>query len=88
MFAGGNYQIGGGTANQSATYYDGVPANDGSATSWPWCPAPDTVTEFRVQTNSHSAEFGRYTGGMINMASKSGTNDFHGGPTSTFATRC
>jgi len=29
VFAAGNYQIGGGIANQSATYFDGVPANAG-----------------------------------------------------------
>src|SRR5262249_312623 len=39
----------------------------------------DAVAEFRVQTNSNSAEYGRYTGGVINMASKSGSNEFHGG---------
>ena len=31
-----------------------------------------------MQTNSNSAEFGRFTGGVINIASKCGTNNFHG----------
>ena len=41
-------------------------------------PSPDSVEEFSVQTNSSSAEFGRFTGGVVNMASRSGTNAFRG----------
>jgi hypothetical protein len=78
VFAGGNYQIGGGTANQSATYFDGVPTNDGYGNIVALIPSPEAVSEFRVQTNSNSAEFGRFTGGVINIASRGGTNNFHG----------
>lgn len=78
VFAGGNYQIGGGTANQSAAYLDGVPINTAYGNIVALIPSQDTVAEFRVQTNSNSAEFGRYTGGVINLVSKSGTNRFHG----------
>ncbi|MGH9694336.1 MAG: carboxypeptidase regulatory-like domain-containing protein, partial [Bryobacteraceae bacterium] len=78
VFAAGNYQIGGGIANQSATYYDGVPANAGVGNLTVMVPSPDAISEFRVQTNSNSAEFGRYSGGIINVTSKSGTNAFHG----------
>jgi len=78
VFAAGNYQIGGGIANQSATYYDGVPANAGVGNLTVMVPSPDAISEFRVQTNSNSAEFGRYSGGVINVTSKSGTNEFHG----------
>ncbi len=78
IFAAGNYQIGGGMANQSAMLYDGVPTqiNYGNLTGL--VPTQDAVSEFRVQTNNSSAEYGRYTGGVVNMASKSGTNEFHG----------
>ena len=41
-------------------------------------PNPDAVEEFRVITNSYSAEFGRFASGVINILTKSGTNQFHG----------
>ena len=78
IFAAGNYQIGGGFANQSAVYFDGVPNNSALGNLVNMVPSPDTVAEFRVQTNSNSAEYGRYSGGVINLSSKSGTNEFHG----------
>ena len=41
-------------------------------------PPPDAIAEFRVQTNSMSAEFGRSGGAVLNVNIKAGTNDFHG----------
>ena len=38
----------------------------------------DTVHEFSIVTSSYSAQFGRAAGGVINVATRSGTNDFHG----------
>jgi hypothetical protein len=78
VFAAGNYQIGGGTANQGASYYDGVPVNITYGNITALVPSQDAVAEFRVQTSNNTAEYGRYTGGVINLASKSGTNVFHG----------
>ncbi len=37
------------------------------------------MQEFRVQTSNFSAEFGRQPGGQIAIATRSGTNSFHGG---------
>ena len=41
-------------------------------------PAPDAIAEFKVQTNSMSAEFGHSAGGVMNVTIKSGTNQLHG----------
>src|SRR5262245_11945413 len=38
----------------------------------------EAVREFRVESNAYSAEFGRGTGGIFNVATKSGTNMIHG----------
>jgi hypothetical protein len=41
-------------------------------------PAPDAVAEFKVVTNNQSAEYGRAAGATVNVAYRSGTNEFHG----------
>lgn len=41
-------------------------------------PNPDAIQEFSFQTNNYSAKFGGRGGGVVNMVTKSGTNDFHG----------
>lgn len=61
---------------------DGTPQNDftngpaGSAASTVL--GVETIREFRVEANAYGAEFGRNSGGQINVVSKSGTNDYHG----------
>lgn len=41
-------------------------------------PRPDAIQEFRLLTSNFEAEFGRNTGSIINVVTRSGTNEFHG----------
>jgi len=41
-------------------------------------PVIDAIEEFRVETNSPPAEFGRFNGGVINLTTRSGSNTFSG----------
>ena len=41
-------------------------------------PNPEAVQEFRVLTNGYAAEYGRYSAGVVDVVTKSGTNEFHG----------
>jgi hypothetical protein len=77
-FAWGNFQIGGGQANQSAAFLDGAPLNASYANLTALVPTQDAIQEFRVQTNNLGPEFGRLAGGAVNLTTKSGTNEFHG----------
>jgi len=86
-FAWGNFQIGGGQANQSASFIDGAPVNAGYVNLTALVPTQDAVQEFKVQTNSLGPEFGRFAGGVINMTTKSGTNSFHGAAYEYFRNR-
>jgi len=40
--------------------------------------SPDALQEFRILTSTYSADFGRNSGSIVNVISKSGTNEFHG----------
>jgi hypothetical protein len=86
-FAWGNYQIGGGQANQSAAFIDGAPINASYVNLTALVPTQDAIQEFRVQTNNLGPEFGRLAGGAVNLTTKSGTNDFHGSAYEFFRNR-
>jgi hypothetical protein len=77
-FSWGNYQIGGSFGNQSAEYLDGQPLNIGYINLPIIIPTQDSVGEFKVQYNNLGAEWGKFSGGVMNISTKSGTNGFHG----------
>lgn len=63
----------------SVNYYlDGGANMTGLRNTGNVAPNPDAIQEFRVVTNGYSAEFGRFSAGVINILTKSGTNQIHG----------
>jgi len=61
-----NYSVNGGDGND---LFANLPAIE---------PSPDSIEEFRVITNSFDAEYGRNSGAVVNVVTKSGTNNIHG----------
>jgi Carboxypeptidase regulatory-like domain/TonB dependent receptor len=78
VFGAGNFQIGGGGANQSSSTLDGAPLNTNYLHNTALVPTQDAIAEFKVQTNNLGPEYGDFLGGVMNMVSKSGTDSFHG----------
>src|SRR5712671_3990778 len=74
-FSWGNYQIGGSFANQGAEYLDGQPLNIGYINLPIIIPTQDSVGEFKVQYSNLGAEWGKFSGGVTNLSTKSGTNN-------------
>jgi hypothetical protein len=71
-------RLGGGRTRLVEFYVDGSPtsaAGDARATA---LPSIDAIEEFRVDTNNLSAEYGRLSGGAINIQTRAGTNELHG----------
>src|SRR5690606_12767181 len=58
--------------------YDGISVLQPEPGQVPFYPIVDAIEEFRVETNSPSAEYGRTNGGVIMVRQRSGTNEFHG----------
>ena len=84
---GGDLSVGGQRGTLNSLQVDGVDNNNtffGQALGRggvrpPYQFSEESVQEFQVNQNGFSAEFGRAGGAVINVVTKSGTNDFHGG---------
>ena len=61
-----NFTVNGGDGNDQ---FAGLPAIQ---------PSPDAIEEFRVLTNTFDAEYGRNSGAVVNVVTKSGSNEIHG----------
>ena len=71
-------RVNGSRPRVSEYIYDGVSVLQPEPGQVAFYPIVDAIDEFRVETNSYSAEFGRSNGGVIMVSQKSGTNDLHG----------
>ena len=74
-----NFSINGGRAQSNEVMVDGVPSTTGFLNLFTTVPSVDATQEFKVQSNSMSAEWGRFGGGVINVSTRGGTNELHGG---------
>lgn len=73
------FAINGGRTSQNSWTVDGADNMDrGANLTLLTYPSVDAIAEFRVLRAQYSAEFGRNAGGMINVITKSGTNELHG----------
>ena len=70
--------IGGQRARSNLVNVDGTDATDNSTNGVRSTVSQEAVQEFQLITNGYAAEYGRAAGGVVNIITRSGTNDFHG----------
>lgn len=73
-----NFLANGGMTGSNEILLDGIPITVCCQGQPALIPTIDTTEEFKVQTNTSPAEFGRTSGAILNIVTKSGTNRFHG----------
>jgi hypothetical protein len=73
----GSFQTMGASERNNNFLLDGVDNNDPGNGQLGIVPSIDAIQEFKLQTATYGAEFGRAAGGVLNIQTKSGTNDFH-----------
>jgi hypothetical protein len=72
------YSVAGGQGNGTTYFLDGGTNNDFFTNVNLPAPFPDALQEFSVQTNSLPAQYGLHPGAVVNLVTKSGTNEWHG----------
>jgi hypothetical protein len=70
--------IGGQRGRSTLVMVDGADNTDNSVNAARSTLGQEAVQEFQVVTNSYAAEYGRASGGVVNVVSKSGSNNYHG----------
>ncbi|HEY2152685.1 MAG TPA: TonB-dependent receptor [Vicinamibacterales bacterium] len=71
-------RINGGRPRTNEYLYDGISVLQPEPGQVAYFPVIDSIQEFKIESNSPPAEFGRFNGGVINLTLKSGANVFHG----------
>lgn len=74
----GSVSVNGGRGRANNFSVNGGDANDTFVNGAAVQPTPDAIDEFRVITNTFDAEYGRNSGAVVNVVTKSGTNALHG----------
>jgi hypothetical protein len=74
----GAVSVNGGRGRANNFSVNGGDANDQFVNLPTVQPSPDSIEEFRVITNTFDAEYGRNSGSVVNVVTKSGTNQWHG----------
>src|SRR6202158_3548636 len=74
----GGVSVNGGRSRSNNFSVNGGDGNDLFVNSPAVQPTPDSIAEFRVLSNTFDAEYGRNSGAVINVVTKSGTNSWHG----------
>ncbi|HEU5337303.1 MAG TPA: carboxypeptidase-like regulatory domain-containing protein, partial [Terriglobales bacterium] len=74
----GAVSVNGGRGRANNFSVNGGDANDAFVNLPTVQPSPDSIQEFRVLTNTFDAEYGRNSGSVVNVVTKSGTNRYHG----------
>jgi hypothetical protein len=71
-------RINGGRPRTNEYLFDGISALQPEPGQVAFFPIVDDIAEFTVESNNVPAEFGRFNGGVVNVATRSGDNQFHG----------
>jgi len=74
----GNQSVNGQREAANGFMVNGSNVEEGKNNGTAIIPNLDSIAEFRIITNNFDAEYGNYSGGQINVVTKSGTNSFHG----------